>query len=664
MDSPFPLFRLIQLHVSFLCAFGKSQTLQMPVITHALRGFVSFAPAICRTVFVLWGCLVLAKAEAVPLTLTYQGQIVVAGAPYEGVGHFKFALIDGSGATVWSNDGSSVLGAEPDAGVSVIVSRGVYSLRLGDSSVGGMESLSAGVFDADELSVRIWFKAGSDPYVLLTPDRLLGSVAFSVKAASADYAAVAGTVESVPNISAAIITSGTLSDARLPASLARDTEVDSKLSSATFDASKITSGTLSEDRIGSGIARVESLSSQVAALQAQIDSLAAQSGSSPSGSVVVASQNANDSDLLNAGYVRFSTVSSNDWSNGASGGQPSSRVRHSSVWTGDDLIVWGGEIASGLFSNTGGIYNPAADTWSALSTFDSPVARSKHSAVWTGTEMLIWGGVNGSGYLSDGKRFDPDLQLWSPMSAINAPTARAGQTTVWTGTHLVIWGGVNEDGLLADGSIYYPDTDTWENLPSSGAPVARQNATAVWTGDSIVVFGGTGVDGELSTGARLTFSIGVPSAWQVLSNTNAPNARSGHSMVWSGSAVLVFGGENSEGLLGDGFAYDPAGNSWSALSSNGAPTARREHSSVWIGSEMIVVGGNTESGTSSNAFAYSPVDDSWRSISGSALLARAESTVVWIGDELVVFGGIDGTTRLSALQRIDPSPTIYLFRIP
>jgi hypothetical protein len=66
---------------------------------------------------------------------------------------------------------------------------------------------------------------------------------------------------------------------------------------------------------------------------------------------------------------------------------PSPREGHTAVWTGSEMIIWGG---SGL--NTGGSYNPATDSWTSTSTTDAPSERSFHTAIWTGTEMIVWGG--------------------------------------------------------------------------------------------------------------------------------------------------------------------------------------------------------------------------------------------------------------------------------
>ena len=64
------------------------------------------------------------------------------------------------------------------------------------------------------------------------------------------------------------------------------------------------------------------------------------------------------------------------------------------MWTGSEMIVWGGVGGGGTF-NTGGRYNPSTNTWTATSTTNAPVARDVHTAVWTGSEMIVWGGSGG-----------------------------------------------------------------------------------------------------------------------------------------------------------------------------------------------------------------------------------------------------------------------------
>ena len=60
----------------------------------------------------------------------------------------------------------------------------------------------------------------------------------------------------------------------------------------------------------------------------------------------------------------------NTWT--ATSAAPSARAAHTAVWTGSEMIVWGG---AGLFGgmstsfNTGGRYNPSTNSWTATSTY-------------------------------------------------------------------------------------------------------------------------------------------------------------------------------------------------------------------------------------------------------------------------------------------------------
>src|SRR5437773_5097038 len=47
------------------------------------------------------------------------------------------------------------------------------------------------------------------------------------------------------------------------------------------------------------------------------------------------------------------------------------------------------------------------DTWTATSTTNAPDGRSDHTAVWTGSEMIVWGGLVISGHSDTGGRYNP-----------------------------------------------------------------------------------------------------------------------------------------------------------------------------------------------------------------------------------------------------------------
>ena len=83
------------------------------------------------------------------------------------------------------------------------------------------------------------------------------------------------------------------------------------------------------------------------------------------------------------------------------------------------------------------------ETWTPTSITNAPAARASHTAVWTGSEMIVWGG-NGGSYFNTGGRYDPSTDSWTAISTVNAPSARNGHTAVWTGNEMIVWGG--DDG--------------------------------------------------------------------------------------------------------------------------------------------------------------------------------------------------------------------------
>ena len=93
------------------------------------------------------------------------------------------------------------------------------------------------------------------------------------------------------------------------------------------------------------------------------------------------------------------------------------------------------------------------DTWTPTSVTNAPNGRDSHTAVWTGTEMIVWGGhVADNNDFNTGGRYNPSTDSWTPTSTVNAPEARVGQTAIWTGTEMIVWGGI---ALLPPRSIQY-----------------------------------------------------------------------------------------------------------------------------------------------------------------------------------------------------------------
>ena len=55
------------------------------------------------------------------------------------------------------------------------------------------------------------------------------------------------------------------------------------------------------------------------------------------------------------------------------------------------------------------------NTWTATSTAGAPSGRRSHTAVWTGSEMIMWGGYDGTD-LDTGGKYNPSTDSWTPTS--------------------------------------------------------------------------------------------------------------------------------------------------------------------------------------------------------------------------------------------------------
>lgn len=259
------------------------------------------------------------------------------------------------------------------------------------------------------------------------------------------------------------------------------------------------------------------------------------------------------------------------------------------------MIVWGGYNTSAAF-NTGGRYNPGTDSWRSTPTNDALTGRWLHTAVWTGIEMIVWGGreVCESNLLNTGVRFNPSTESWTATATANAPANRYNHTAVWTGDEMIVWGGYDESAghAVNTGGRYNPNTDTWTPTSTTNVPEGRATRTGVWTGSELIVWGGVFYDGPtphyLNTGGKYD---PITDTWAATSITNAPESRATHATIWTGTEFIVWGGTDGSNFFNTGGKYNPTDDSWTATSISNAPEPRYRHTAVWTGNEMIVWGG-------------------------------------------------------------------------
>lgn len=329
-----------------------------------------------------------------------------------------------------------------------------------------------------------------------------------------------------------------------------------------------------------------------------------------------------------------------------SGTPPEARDLHSAVWTGKQMIVWGGRLWNQStkkysYLNSGGIYDLGKDDWLFMSNTQAPAARILNSAVWSGSKMVIWSGINQGGVLEDGAAFDPATNEWQVISKQNAPVARYMHATAWTGTKMIVTGGLAADSKpTKSGGIYDPATDTWYLIADAPEPCSEQ--AVLWTGSLMLSFGG--YNGETESYCGNYAYDPATNAWSTLPATNVPQARTGSSAVWTGNRALMWGGYlKTEPLepLANGGIYDPS-DAWKNMETAKSPFARFSQTAVWSGKRMIVWGGHLEITGTDSGGEYDPATDKWIEINGIAPPNRTFHTAVWTGTGMIVWGGFNG----------------------
>lgn len=326
---------------------------------------------------------------------------------------------------------------------------------------------------------------------------------------------------------------------------------------------------------------------------------------------------------------------------------PGGRFGHTAIWTGSEMIVFGGIGGNPYrYLNDGGRYNPSTDSWTTLPSIDAPSARTMHTAIWTGVEMIIWGGVGDGGSTAEGARYNPATNQWTPVSTDGAPTARYDHSAVWTGSEMIVWGGTYlNDAVLNDGARYNPYTDQWTPLPQNEAPSARQGQAVVWTGSEMILWGGAGT-GHLNDGGRYNPTT---NDWTPLPTDGAPEVWAQPTAIWTGSNMIAWGGIEASVA-----SYNPATNSWTPLST-GNTSDRSDYTMVWTGMDISIWGGWDGYNIHNDGVRYNPVTHIWVTLPlAGAPSARTQHTAIWTGSEMIIWGGRNSESYLGdgALLRI------------
>jgi N-acetylneuraminic acid mutarotase len=371
------------------------------------------------------------------------------------------------------------------------------------------------------------------------------------------------------------------------------------------------------------------------------------------------------------------------------------------------MIIWGGYV--GNVFNTGGKYNPGADSWTSTSTTNAPSARDLHTAVWTFSEMIVWGGEDRMSVLNTGGRYcaptaTPCASVGSWTEQAPYPISISGHAVVAQGGNVYSFGGIVNNAAITTAYKYNPATNTWTAIAPLPAP--RGWFSGASDGTYIYLLGG--VDQNFNTTATLwrydpatnTYNTSLPSytiptyfhasaylngkiyriagaaigtdfhveVYDIATNSwsmaaNYPFANHNLMAVALGNYIYAGGGNASPGKT---CRYDPSTDSWDDAAIADLPAGRSSAASGAYNGRWILAGGDVNFATSNSVIAWDPVTNTWNNLP-SMIQARDNLQGATAGQSFYAVGGDFGPgnptndnqqyTEVCATSTPTPTPT-------
>jgi hypothetical protein len=116
-----------------------------------------------------------------------------------------------------------------------------------------------------------------------------------------------------------------------------------------------------------------------------------------------------------------------------------------------------------------------------------------------------------------------------------------------------------QDCQFTDGALYDPATDRWIPVATKGAPKGRFNHQTFWTGSRMVVWGGNRYDIDPTTGSLTTIYLNDGAVYDPASDTWLPLPAPVGNLA-SGTYLLMVNGRLV--ALSPGAIYDETTNQW------------------------------------------------------------------------------------------------------
>lgn len=183
----------------------------------------------------------------VPQVMHYQGRILVGNNNFNGNGHFKFALVDPLGTTLWNNDGTGIgmVNNAPVADVTINCDKGLYSVMLGETPA--MVPIPISVFNNTDVRLRVWFSDNQNGFQQFVPDQKIASVGYAMMAAAVPDGAITTAKLADGSIATIKLADGGVTSAKLANGAVTSAKIAANAVGSTQLADDIALGSVSAD---------------------------------------------------------------------------------------------------------------------------------------------------------------------------------------------------------------------------------------------------------------------------------------------------------------------------------------------------------------------------------------------------------------------------------